>query len=524
MSAPALALHSLVRSLNEREKRFFYLSLAREAKSHLENYMVLFDLLHQQTEYDEELIHNQLQEDPEFLVAYQPRVEELYELVLKALVDLHSPRKLTSMLKFAINEAEILFDRGLYHQSKEKLEEARTFARTFENFNYNQEILSLEKRLWRFLTEALSSDTQEMDRIYKEEQEMIANRNLEFKLASYRDKLRSVKEMIGRLRNEEGLEEVHALMDLVKGIQEDQLRTFWQKLAYYELHAVYGQLTGDIDQAYRYFEKCIIAWHLDSMKVSTFRDEYSRMLAEFILCSLMYRKNIDFLSLMVRLKTQQGEFPHDIQHMELLLNVLKLGFHLYKGNLHFCEQLVPAMEEAMKSTFGAIHDPYYELQLWHMLQISHFLMGHYEEAYAWGERMLEYRQTEYGLNLQDFARMINLLVLYEQARFDELGEGVNIFEDYLREHDRYTAFEGLVFMLCRNMSEAQSEEDEREALVSFKEQMTNINSVGLHTYSMEYNVLLAYVHMRIKASDIGTEYYYLIKTDPKQPRSEAPNL
>ncbi|HAA24016.1 MAG TPA: hypothetical protein DCP28_36520, partial [Cytophagales bacterium] len=457
MNKQALAVHALVRSMNEREKRFFYLSLARESKGYLDSFMVLFDTLRDQEDYQEAAAMAKI-DDPEFLVKYDARLEVLHHLVIRSLVDLHSTKKLTSMLKYSINEAEVLFDRGLYEQSKKKLDEAREIASTFENYSYNLEILALEKRLWRYLSDPLSSDAKEMNRIYLEEQEITSNRNLEFQLTSYRDKLRSIKEMEGRLRSEESLEEVNALMEMVDGIEETKLKTFWQKLAYHELHAVYAQLTGDINTAFRCWEKSIIEWHLDSMKVNTFRDEYSRMLAEFMLCALVYRKNLDYVSLMVRLKTQQGEFAHDKQHMELLLNVLKLGFHLYKGNLHFCEQLVPAMEEVLQAQGPVLVDPYYELQLWHQLQVVYFLLGKYEEAYQWGERIMEYRQSEYGLDTQDFARMINLLVLYEQARLDEIGEAVMVFEEYLKQEGRFTEFEGLVLELCARMSGAESEE------------------------------------------------------------------
>ena len=136
--------------------------------------------------------------------------------------------------------------------------------------------------------------------------------------------------------------------------------------------------------------------------------------------------------------------------------------------------------------------------------------------------MIEYRQPEYGLNLQDFARMINLLVLYEEARLDEIGEAVQIYEQYLREEGRYTAFEGLVLDLCHRFSTLESEEEEKEALSDFKDKLLALNTVGLHTYTMEYNVLLAYVHMRLKASDISTEYYFVIKSSPDGPRTEAP--
>ncbi|MEL6537414.1 MAG: hypothetical protein AAFQ98_18480, partial [Bacteroidota bacterium] len=133
MKKQALAVHALVRSMNEREKRFFYLSLARESKGYLDSFMVLFDALRAQEEYQENEVMAQI-DDPEFLVKYPSRLEALHHLTIGSLVDLHSTKKLTSMLKYSINEAEVLFDRGLYEQSKEKLNEAREIASTFENY------------------------------------------------------------------------------------------------------------------------------------------------------------------------------------------------------------------------------------------------------------------------------------------------------------------------------------------------------------------------------------------------------
>ncbi|HAA21005.1 MAG TPA: hypothetical protein DCP28_20435, partial [Cytophagales bacterium] len=66
--------------------------------------------------------------------------------------------------------------------------------------------------------------------------------------------------------------------------------------------------------------------------------------------------------------------------------------------------------------------------------------------------------------------------------------------------------------------------EEKLALKTFEDKLLVLRDVGLHTFSMEYNVLLAYVHMRVKASDIGTEYYFVIKNSPDEPRAEAPNL
>lgn len=514
MTPLGVELHTLIQSMNDREKRFFYLSLARDARGYHESFLELFDLLWSKKEYVEPEVKDEIT-NQEFLLKYGKRLADLYVLVLKSLADLHGPKKLTSMLKYYINEAEILFDRGLYDQSNRKLQEARGIAETFENHNYLQEVLALEKRLWRFLRSPTKDAAAQMLRIFQEEQEIIKNRKLVFELNAYRDKLRALKEMQGRLRTEGGREEVGSLMKNMKDFNPEVMSSFWQKMAYYEVFALAGQLTGDIQQAYIYWEKAIIQWHLNPIKVSTFKDEYARMLSEFMLSALIFRKNIDFLSMMVRLKTQQGEFPHDKQHMELLLSVLKLGFHLYKGNLHFCEQLVPALETLMAQKEAAYHDPYYELQLWHYLQIFHFLMGHHEAAYAWGERMIEYRQSEYGVSLQDFARLINLLVLYEQARLEELGQAASVFETYLQQVGRYTAFEGLVISMCQDMAVLETEEEERSLLSSFKEQLTTQTTTELHTYSMEYNVLVAYVNMRLKATDIGTEYYYMLKANPR---------
>ena len=104
-------LFNLVRSLNKNEKRYFRLLSGLHAGE--KKFLLLFDAVDSQKEYDEETIKKKFRKE-KFIRQLTFTKNYLYKSILKSLESYHSSAD--SEIKNLLHRVEILFEKGLYAQ------------------------------------------------------------------------------------------------------------------------------------------------------------------------------------------------------------------------------------------------------------------------------------------------------------------------------------------------------------------------------------------------------------------------
>jgi hypothetical protein len=139
-------LFQLIKSLNRSEKRYFSLYASRHTIGEKNNYVVLFEAIDKQKEYDEESILKQFKKEP-FVNKFSISKARLYDVIMDSLTAFHSSSSIDAELKRDLHCAEILYKKTLYEQCAKLLSSAKKIAMRYEKHSSLLEISLWEKKL-----------------------------------------------------------------------------------------------------------------------------------------------------------------------------------------------------------------------------------------------------------------------------------------------------------------------------------------------------------------------------------------
>ena len=92
------SLFQLIKSLNKSEKRYFSLYASRHTIGEKNNYIILFEAIDKQLEYNESLILKQFKKEA-FINKFSIAKSRLYDVVLDSLTAFHSRSSIDAQLK-----------------------------------------------------------------------------------------------------------------------------------------------------------------------------------------------------------------------------------------------------------------------------------------------------------------------------------------------------------------------------------------------------------------------------------------
>lgn len=133
------SLFQLIKSLHKAEKRHFKLYIKRSSAKEDLKIVELFDALDKLAEYDERILLKKL---PSIQKPQLNNIKtHLYKQVLASLRDLKSTDTLELQLSEQLDNARILYNKGLKHQALKILERAREIAKANGKFNYLAQVI-----------------------------------------------------------------------------------------------------------------------------------------------------------------------------------------------------------------------------------------------------------------------------------------------------------------------------------------------------------------------------------------------
>ncbi|HET6224963.1 MAG TPA: hypothetical protein VFF27_01700, partial [Bacteroidia bacterium] len=139
-------LFSLIKKLSPNEKGYFKKASKLYSMDGNSVYIRLFDVLDKQSHYDKKEVDNFF--DDKKISAQLPVLSNyLYHLILDTLEEFHSGKTAESKLKKSLANAEQLFIKGLYDQSRMLIDKIRVKAEQGENFMLLLQLYLLDGKL-----------------------------------------------------------------------------------------------------------------------------------------------------------------------------------------------------------------------------------------------------------------------------------------------------------------------------------------------------------------------------------------
>lgn len=146
-------LFFLIKSLSKSEKKYFRQYSERHVIGEKNNYLVLFDAIQRQEDYDEAALKSLLSNTS--FVDYLPVAKTyLYEQILESLHLYHQTNSIREKIKKQIHYCEILFQKGLAEQAKIAFKKAEKWVEAFQLWEYQPLLIQMQRYFIRGATSA----------------------------------------------------------------------------------------------------------------------------------------------------------------------------------------------------------------------------------------------------------------------------------------------------------------------------------------------------------------------------------
>ena len=151
----------LIKSLEKAEKRHFKIYIKRSSANEDLKVIQLFDALDKMHEYDEQILFKKIPSLNKSKLANLK--SHLYSELLASLRLLKSRENVDLQLREHLDDARILYNKGLKLQSLRILEKAKELARTNQKVNTLVQLISLDKKIETLhITRSSTEKTQQL--------------------------------------------------------------------------------------------------------------------------------------------------------------------------------------------------------------------------------------------------------------------------------------------------------------------------------------------------------------------------
>lgn len=413
-------LFHLIKSLSKSEKRYFTLDAQKSGRKN-SRYLALFQAINQQEEYSEDPLKKQ------FGKKLGDDKARLYEAILRSMRDYQSKKSYKTRIKELLTDAKILFERKLYEQSANRLEEAKVLALELQD---HLAVLEINLRQRQLMKEFPSKNYgEQVEALIQENKHHLAILDYEFKLHDIYDRLGVDIRQYPVTVNEQQLAELDDKYADTLSLEEPANASFAARRRFYQIRAMYNRLSGDQQDMFEAFKEVLRSW--DGLEKNRQEDFFVFMgdASNVLFATFQDESQIEaFSKLLNELEALSPPSTHGQRFLFERVSIYRL---LYLINTRSAEIDAPVqkIEEGLRQ-FDLNASA--ELSILFNLIILFFLNGRYEDSRVWLDKIISsrkrYRDTR--KDLQEGARILKLIVTYQLDDYQ-------IIENTIRSIKRY---------------------------------------------------------------------------------------
>lgn len=469
------SLYDLVQSLDSSEKRLFKMFALNHSAAKNMQYLDLFDLLNNMSEYDELKLKKKLKEKNTLKNLAQAK-KYLKDLILKSMReidDVSAADKVNILLK----EASFLSKKNLFKEQWKKLEKAKEIAQKYELFSDELKILDIQMkyRIERNFDAALTH-IEDYKRFKKEllfkdkcYQEMISSKNFLFLL---------IRKNRRKFSEENKLLAESIITNLI-GIELEKYNSFRIQTLYYNINSLYYNLLKDKIKTKDFREKSVSLYndfpHFLDVSTSNYIIVYFNYVASVF--HLEDFKKVNELlnnieSLKLKNENEKGEFFQSFANFKILLF---LNTSNVKDAFAFESFLTAGLKKYDKKiNFSS------RLTLCYNYSLIFFMNKEYTKCLDWLAQ-IETIKSNVRKDLQAFSKILTMicwLELDEKSILESLSRSV-------RRGESLNAYEKLLVSNVLKISKSDNNL-KKEILLDFKQEIDQLIiekkfEVGIYT-------------------------------------------
>lgn len=405
-------LFQLIHSLEKSEKRHFKLYIKRSSAKEDLKIVHLFDALDQSDEYDEKYLLKKMAPITKPQLANLKN--HLYKQVLASLRLLKTSENVDLQLSEHIDNARMLYNKGLKLQSLKILERAKELAKANHKYNFLVQLLSLEKKI----------ETLHITRSTTEKVELLAHEAAE--ISSHVDRVTRLSNLAlllyrwyiknGHARNEQDESNIHRFFRENLPAHLEGITDFYEKLYLYQSYCWYAFIRQDFLMYYRYSQKWINLFKELPIMITVETGHYIKGMHNLLNAHFDLR-NFQKFEITLRefeeyAKTPVANHYDNFRiHTFVYIYSAKINQHLMLGTFKEGLSLVPHIEEKL-SEYNQFIDNHRILVFNYKIASLYFGAEDYGKSIDYLQKII-HAHVDLRIDLQCYARLLHLMAHYE---------------------------------------------------------------------------------------------------------------
>lgn len=383
-------------------------------------YLELFRAINRMEAYAEEKLQqkfgNSLPTDKHYL----------YNAILKSMRDFNSSKSKAARIKEMLLDAKYLYKRGLYHQSEERLAQAKALAKDLDD---QLALLEISREQLNYVWTMKQGDYgEQVEALLASKDDYIRYINEELQYLSLAYKIQVAKE---QRQSEDRLASSEAFSGQLKAWAAAPPETAHAKRRFLQSHALFYDLIGDIDQANTYYAK-MVEWWDEYPEIK--EEEYNRYLADafnLLHASYSQKKYNQFEQLLSKIQKEKAGTYHDQVLVFKQLTNYQLLYHINLGIEEGYQDLLQRVEEGM-GTYKL--NPVSRLIIAFNVTVLLLILEQYEECRDWADKVLtHYNRKAESEQFRLATLLIRLIVAFGLEDIDGFDSTLRAFQRSIRQ-------------------------------------------------------------------------------------------
>ena len=493
---PSVHLHQLVRSMTANEKRYFRLNATQHGGN--QKYLLLFDAVDQQQEYDETALKEEFHGE-KFVRQFGVAKSYLYDLVLKSLRAYQAGSTTTLQLRDTLSNVEILNDKGLFDQAFKILRKGIVLAEKHDRF-----LFLIEASLWEVvLRRELRTSREDWNRYLLGQKSAV--RKLQNYL-EYRELMGEVNFLIADdyARTAEKFEAFGALRNHPILTSPEAAESVRAKIYYYWILATGHYARNEFDLALVAAEEMVTLLEVKPGYREEAHTLYLYALGNTLALKRRCGDSVGFLQTINKLEEYRDELergrhlrsPRIAADLFQTANLYLLAYRISRAEFAACHEMIPEIEAGIER-YGEYLKPNILHKFYGNLSYVCFSLGDLNEAVVYNNRILNDRLPNEGKQTYYSTHIVSLILHYELGHIQLVEHRLASTERYLQTEDALGRLEASIISGVRRLVHATDRTEEKEILVDFRNELLLLEEDPLEQNGFRYFGYRQWVESRL---------------------------
>ncbi len=492
-------LFQLIKSLDQSEKRYFKVFSTMHIKEADNNkYVILFDAIDKQAEYDENEIRHQFKNE-KFLNQIHVAKNYLYNTILKSLRLFHSEKSKLNELTDILRDVQLLYDKSLFKQCRKLLDKAKRIAYTYEKHSQILALLDWEKTLARINSYADTDEKELMEfyEEYRETTENLNNINEYWKLNMKSFLLRKKK---GEIRDKAELKKFNEIIKHPLLQSEDRATTFDSKTFYFNIKGLHYFTNKNYNELLKNSLKLVGL--LEANPLIKNENNYITSLYNLLLVQIELLKYEDALITIKKIRGLETRSAAMQARIFVTSYDTEMNLYLRTGEFEKGLKLIKGIEEGLQNFKEKINKES-EVLFAYNIAYLYFGIAEYENALKWLNNIINDKELNIREDIQCFARILNLLVHFELRNYDLIDYTIKSTRRYLSNKNKLNKFELIILSYLRKLINSKTEDDKIFIFMEWKKELNSISDDMLELKAYEYFDFMSWLESKLGKKSFG---------------------